>query len=210
MLREATCTWRVWPLLVCLAVTACAPTYDSTADQMVVNTEKTLDDGLVKLEGLKASIDSTRAAVDSNKADAVALSAEIASLKASKNPSDKQALADAQKALAASQKALADHQKVLSDYETQASYASNIGFYDTLQSQIIQMKSRITSSPDYSTPAISTSIEKLQSNVAQLRAVHLKKNVLDVSFLQGMQVALDQEFMTLNKYELTIKNGKTP
>ena len=39
-----------------LSLVSCAPTYDATADQMLVNTQKETDDGLIRLEDLGTEI----------------------------------------------------------------------------------------------------------------------------------------------------------
>jgi len=54
---------------------SCAPTYDNIADQMLVDTQKQADDGLLKLENLGKQIDN---------------------LKKSPNASDRKAIADAE------------------------------------------------------------------------------------------------------------------
>lgn len=58
-----------------LLLASCAPTYDNIADQMLVDTQKQADDGLLKLENLGKQIDS---------------------LKKSANAADQKAIADAE------------------------------------------------------------------------------------------------------------------
>ncbi len=47
----------VLPLLINAMLTSCAPTHDNIADQMLVDTQKQADDGLLKLENLGDEID---------------------------------------------------------------------------------------------------------------------------------------------------------
>jgi len=54
-------------------LTACAPTYDNVADQMLVDTQKQADDGLLKLENLGNETDSLKKST--NAADKKALTA---------------------------------------------------------------------------------------------------------------------------------------
>jgi hypothetical protein len=62
-------------LLMSAMVTSCAPTYDNVADQMLVDTQKQADDGLLKLENLGN---------------------HIGNLKKSPNASDRKAVAEAE------------------------------------------------------------------------------------------------------------------
>jgi hypothetical protein len=62
-------------LIVAPMLPGCAPTYDNITDQMLVDTQKQADDGLLKLESLGDQVDS---------------------LKKTHNTSDQKALADAQ------------------------------------------------------------------------------------------------------------------
>jgi hypothetical protein len=62
-------------ILISTMLTSCAPTYDSIADQMLVDTQKQADDGLLKLENLGNQIDG---------------------LKMSHNASDQKAMAEAE------------------------------------------------------------------------------------------------------------------
>jgi hypothetical protein len=62
-------------VLISATSTSCAPTYDNVADQMLVDTQKQADDGLLKLE---------------------AIGDEIVNLKKSTNPSERKALTQAE------------------------------------------------------------------------------------------------------------------
>jgi len=50
----------VAPTLIGALLTSCAPTYDNVADQMLVDTQKQADDGLLKLENLGHQIDNLK------------------------------------------------------------------------------------------------------------------------------------------------------
>lgn len=151
-----------------LLLAACAPTYDSIADQMLVDTQKQADTGLIRLEILKTRIDD---------------------LEKSPNASDRKDLAEAEK---------------------QASYASNIDFYDKLQSSITTLDTRMTAMPDLSTPSLESALGQLRKNVDEVRGMHQKENILSADYAQESMNLLDQQFKALTVYELTIKSGSKP
>ena len=59
-------------LLMSAILTSCAPTYDNVADQMLVDTEKQADDGLLKLENLGHEIDNLKKSSNTSDQKAVA------------------------------------------------------------------------------------------------------------------------------------------
>jgi hypothetical protein len=59
-------------LLMSAILTSCAPTYDNVADQMLVDTEKQADDGLLKLENLGHQIDNLKKSPNASDQKAVA------------------------------------------------------------------------------------------------------------------------------------------
>jgi hypothetical protein len=67
---------RVSLLATCLAMlpmlAACAPTYDNIADQMLADTQKQADDGLLKLQTLAVTINALDQSKDANDQKAVA------------------------------------------------------------------------------------------------------------------------------------------
>jgi hypothetical protein len=58
--------------LMSAILTSCAPTYDSVADQMLVDTQKQADDGLLKLENLGQEIDNLKKSSNTSDQKAVA------------------------------------------------------------------------------------------------------------------------------------------
>jgi hypothetical protein len=151
-----------------LVGTSCAPTYDNIADQMLADTQKQADDGLLKLENLKKRIDSLQSSGS------------------------------------------ADDQKAVVQAEKQASYAANMDFYDKLQSSVSALDTRMTSSPDLSTPKLTTALEDLEKNVNEVRSIHAKQNILSADYAKDSRQILDQQFKALTVYELTIKGGDKP
>jgi hypothetical protein len=147
---------------------SCAPTYDSIADQMLADTQKQADDGLLKLESLKRRIDSLQNSRDAN---------------------DQIAVADAKK---------------------QASYASNMDFYDKLQSSITALDTRMTAISDLSTPKLNTALSDLEKNVTEVRSTHASETILGADYVKDSRQILDQQFKALTVYELTIKGGSKP
>jgi len=154
--------------LLMSTLTSCAPTYDSIADQMLVNTQKQADDGLLNLENLETRIDF---------------------LKKSSNPNDRKTLADAEK---------------------QASYASNMDFYNNLQSSLTTLDTRMTAMPDLSTPKLTNALSALENNVNDIRSTHASQNHLSADYVKESEQILDQQFKALTVYELTIKGGSKP
>jgi len=154
-------------VLLCVAVlTSCtAPAYDSIADQLLTDTQRQADAGLVKLENLAMTIERTQQ---------------------SKNPADK---------------------KVLADATAQASYASNMDFYNSLQSSVATLQTRITANPDLSTQKVTDSVSKLADNIEEVRSLHASQNTLSAAYAQGARQIWDQQFKTLTVYELTLKSG---
>jgi hypothetical protein len=151
-----------------LMLASCAPTYDSIADQMLADTQKQADDGLLKLESLKKRIDS---------------------LQNSRNANDQKAVADAKK---------------------QASYDSNIDFYDKLQSSIMALDTRMTAMSDLSTPKLNNALSNLEKNVTEVRSTHASETILSADYAKESRQILDQQFKALTVYELTIKGGSKP
>ncbi|HXR34614.1 MAG TPA: hypothetical protein VN754_01620 [Candidatus Binataceae bacterium] len=147
---------------------SCAPTYDSIADQMLVDTQKQADDGLLKLESLAVMIDT---------------------LGKSPNASDQKAVADARR---------------------QASYGSNMDFYNNLQSSLTTLDTRMTATPDLSTPKLNNALSNLEKNVNEVRTTHAAENTLGADYVKASKQILDQQFKALTVYELTIKSGSKP
>ncbi len=166
--RNGAGIWLAACVAMVLALASCAPTYDSIADQMLADTQKQADDGLIKLENLKKRIDA---------------------LQNSANADDKRALADAKK---------------------QASYAANLDFYDKLQSSVVALETRMTASPDLSTPKLTTALNDVEKNVNEVRSTHANENILGADYVKNSRQILDQQFKSLTVYELTIKGGNKP
>ncbi len=158
----AACAAMVW------ALASCAPTYDSIADQMLADTQKQTDDGLLKLENLKRRIDALQNSPDS------------------------------------------DDQKAVVEAKKEASYGANIDFYDGLQSSVIALETRMTASPDLSTPKLTTALDDLEKNVNDVRSTHASENILGADYVKSSRQILDQQFKALTVYELTIKSGSKP
>lgn len=151
-----------------LVLASCAPTYDSIADQVLVDTQKQADDGLLKLE---------------------TLSARIEGLEKSSKPSDRKALVEAKR---------------------QGSYTSNTDFYNSLESSLTTLDTRMTAIPNLSTPKLSNALSALEHNVAEIRSTHASEDILKVDYLKQAKEILDQQFKALTVYELTIKSGSKP
>ena len=147
---------------------SCAPTYDSIGDQVLVDTQKQADDGLLKLETLAARIDS---------------------LQKRSNPNDRKALVEAKR---------------------QASYASNTDFYNSLESSLTTLDTRMTAMPNLSTPKLTNALSALERNVAEIRDVHASQDILTENYWKDARKILDEQFKALTVYELTIKNGSKP
>jgi hypothetical protein len=163
---------RILLLATCAAMASmfasCAPTYDSIADQMLADTQKQADDGLLRLETLATRINS---------------------LEKNHDATDQRALTEAKK---------------------QASYASNIDFYDKLQSSITALDTRMTAMPDLSTPKLHNALSDLEKNVTEVRSTHASESMLSADYAKESRQILDQQFKALTVYELTIKGGSKP
>ena len=149
-------------------VASCASTYDSIADQLLANTQKQTDQGLLKLENLAVTI------------------ARLQDSQATDNRGD------------------------LANAKTQASYASNMDFYDNLQSSLSVLDARMTAMPDLSTPRLADALSELEKNAGQVRATHAAQNLLSADYLRASRQILDQQFRALTVYELTVRNGGKP
>jgi chromosome segregation ATPase len=104
----------------------------------------------------------------------------------------------------------ANDQKAVADARKQASYDSNIDFYDKLQSSITALDTRMTAMPDLSTPKLSTALSDLEKNVAEVRSTHASEAILGADYVRASRQILDQQFKALTVYELTIKGGSKP
>ena len=92
----------------------------------------------------------------------------------------------------------------------EASYGANIDFYDGLQSSVIALETRMTASPDLSTPKLTTALDDLEKNVNDVRSTHASENILGADYVKSSRQILDQQFKALTVYELTIKSGSKP
>jgi len=147
---------------------SCAPTYDSIADQLLVDTQKQADDGLLKLETLSERIDSLQKGSTRN---------------------DRKAVVEAKR---------------------QASYASNTDFYNSLESSLTTLDTRMTAMPDLSTPKLKNALSALERNVSDIRDIHASESILRANYLKEARQILDEQFKALMVYELTIKGGSKP
>ena len=146
----------------------CAPAYDIIADQLLADTQKQTDQGLMKLENLAMTIDRL------------------------------------------AQSSTADDRKALADARDQASYSSNMDFYNNLQSSLSALDARMTATSDLSTPKIADAISRLEQNASEVRTTHAAQNLLSADYLKASRQILDQQFRALTVYELTIRSGSKP
>src|SRR5579863_6564505 len=102
---------------------SCAPAYDSIADQLLADTQKQADQGLLKLENLAMTIEQL------------------------------------------TQSSAADDRGALANAKAQASYASNMDFYNNLQSSLSVLDARMTAMPDLSTPKLTDRSEEHTSEL---------------------------------------------
>jgi hypothetical protein len=104
----------------------------------------------------------------------------------------------------------ASDQKAVVDARKQASYASNIDFYDKLQSSITALDTRMTAISDLSTAKLSNALTDLEKNVSEVRSTHASEGILSADYVKDSRQILDQQFKALTVYELTIKSGSKP
>ncbi len=104
----------------------------------------------------------------------------------------------------------ADDRNALADAKTQASYASNMDFYNNLQSSLSVLDARMTAMTDLSTPKLTDALSKLEKNAGEVRTTHATQNVLSTDYLKASRQILDQQFRALTVYELTIRSGGKP
>lgn len=147
---------------------ACAPAYDGIADQLLADTQKQADQGLLKLENLAMTIERL------------------------------------------TQSSAADDRKALANAKTDASYASNMDFYNNLQSSLSVLDARMTAMPDLSTPKLADALSQLEKNASEVRTTHATQNFLSADYLKASRQILDQQFRALTVYELTIRSGGKP
>lgn len=132
---------------------------------------------------------STQKQADDGLLNLESLATRVEVLKNSRSPEDRKALAEAEK---------------------QASYASNVGFYNNLQSSLTILDARMTAMPDLSTPKLETALSELEKNISEIRHLHASQNLLSVEYVKNSKQLLDQQFKALTVYELTIKSGSKP
>ncbi|HEY2107753.1 MAG TPA: hypothetical protein VGH29_18290 [Candidatus Binataceae bacterium] len=160
--------WLVAVLAAASTLAACAPAYDSIADQLVADTQKQADQGLLKLENLAMTIDRL------------------------------------------TQSRAADDRKALADAKVRASYASNMDFYNDLQSSLCVLDARMTATPELSTAKLTNALSRLEENASEVRTAHASQNLLSADYLKASRQMLDQQFRALTVYELTIRSGGKP
>lgn len=103
-----------------------------------------------------------------------------------------------------------DDRKALVDAEKKASYASNMDFYNNLQSSLTTLDTRMTAMPDLSTPKLTNALSALENNVGEIRSTHASQNLLSADYVKESKQIIDQQFKALTVYELTIKSGSKP
>ncbi|HEV3109752.1 MAG TPA: hypothetical protein VGY99_04580 [Candidatus Binataceae bacterium] len=108
------------------------------------------------------------------------------------------------------QSSAADDCQALANAKTQASYASNMDFYDNLQSSLLVLDARMTAMPDLSTPKLTDALSQLEKNAGEVRTSHATQNFLSADYLKASRQVLDQQFRALTVYELTIRGGGQP
>jgi hypothetical protein len=72
--------------------------------------------------------------------------------------------------------------KAATDATKQASYASNIDFYNKLQSSITVLDTRMTAMSDLSTPKLNNALANLEKNVDEVRSTHESENILSADY----------------------------
>lgn len=180
-------------VVTALALARCAPgpAYDEQIDKSLSDVQHTVDLEILNLISLNRQVQQ--------------LSASAKRLSAAPEAQSKKALVKVEGDLSKAQDAM--------------SYASNVDFYNGVDSDLTSVQMRLDGTPDLSTPKIDGSFAQLKAILVDfpaqgetptsMQAVHAQQDRLSDGFLKSTRAQANALFGTLERYELTLKNGKS-